>query len=235
MRNVVIALTLLAALISAERGHAAAPRFTTISVNTDKDKLVLFYGDESGKPFKRFDRLAAWLAGRKQTLRFAMNAGMYHADFAPVGLLVIDGKELAPLNLDGGAGNFFLKPNGVFLVGKAGPRIVESSEYPALAAGVQLATQSGPLLLRNGKIHSRFNPEGTSRHIRNGIGTAGNKVYLVISEEPVNLYDFAAYFRDTLGCRDALYLDGSVSTLFQPAQNRTGQASDLGPMIGVIE
>ena len=43
----------------------------------------------------------------------------------------------------------------MFLVTAEGPRIVEASEYPAIAAkgGVQLATQSGPLLLRHGAVH----------------------------------------------------------------------------------
>ena len=44
--------------------------------------------DESGAPFRRLDRLASWLKVRNKELRFAMNAGMYHADFSPVGLLV---------------------------------------------------------------------------------------------------------------------------------------------------
>src|SRR6185295_12813343 len=105
---------------------------------------------DAGHPFNRFDRLTSWLANKNKRLRFAMNAGMYERDYSPVGLLVQDGREVSPLNLADGFGNFFKKPNGVFFICDSGPRIVESSEYPMLAHDVRLATQSGPLLVHNG-------------------------------------------------------------------------------------
>ena len=37
-------------------------------------------------------------AGAEHPFLFAMNAGMYHEDFSPVGLFVEGGRELAPLN-----------------------------------------------------------------------------------------------------------------------------------------
>lgn len=210
-------------------------RFTVVTVDTGKQQLALFLNDEKGKPFGGFSRLDRWLGARDKRLVFAVNAGMYHADLAPVGLLVQHGKEMAPLNLDDGVGNFFLKPNGVFLVGKGGPRVVASSDYAALARGVRLATQSGPLLLRNGVIHPAFNPASTSRYIRNGVGVLGNKAIFVISNHAVTFHEFAVFFRDTLKCRDALYLDGSVSSLFSATLGRHDAAAQLGPILGVIE
>jgi uncharacterized protein YigE (DUF2233 family) len=97
-----------------------------------------------GKPFNRFDRLASWLNARDKQLRFAMNAGMFHSDFSPVGLLVIDGRQIAPLKLGTGFGNFFMRPNGVFLVSRSGPRSSNRRIYPSVSRGVRLATQSGP-------------------------------------------------------------------------------------------
>src|SRR5258708_7453084 len=150
---------LFAALyLAASLGCCAAPdRFTSIRVNVAEENIELFLRDESGKPFNHFDRLASWLKTRDKELRFAMNAGMFHSDFSPVGLLVIDGRQVAPLNLGTGFGNFYLRPNGVFLVSRSGPRIVESSEYPHFSQGVRLATQSGPLLVRRGIINPAFN------------------------------------------------------------------------------
>ncbi len=52
------------------------------------DLLQLYHRDDTGAPFKRFDRLAAWLQPQGNKLVFAMNAGMYHADFSAVGLFV---------------------------------------------------------------------------------------------------------------------------------------------------
>ncbi|MET3440679.1 uncharacterized protein YigE (DUF2233 family) [Variovorax paradoxus] len=243
MRKLLLLLALCAAGVASAAGMAATaaaaedpPRYTVVRVDLRTERLELFLRDDTGLEFKSLERLDAWLAARNRQLVFGMNAGMYHADFSPVGLLVQDGREVAPLNLAPGAGNFFLKPNGVFLVSDAGPRVVESSEYPALLKkekGVRLATQSGPLLLRHGKVHPSFIPDSDSRKIRNGVGVSGHTAIFVISEQPVNFYEFALYFRDVLHCRDALYLDGTVSALHSPALRRSDITRDLGPILGV--
>jgi len=213
---------------------ATSARFTTVRVDVRTNRLEVFLRDEKGSPFKRFDDLANWLSGRNQHLDFAMNAGMYRTDFSPVGLLVQDGREISPLNVADGTGNFFLKPNGVFFVSASGPRIVETTEYPALAHGVRLATQSGPLLVRNGVINPAFDAASTSRLIRNGVGISKDTIVFVISEQPINFYEFAVFFRDELQCRDALYLDGVVSSLYSVSLKRNDARADLGPIIGVV-
>ena len=225
----------LALCLLARAAPAQDARFNVVSIDTGQQQLALFLNDDQGRPFGGFSSLERWLKARNKRLVFAVNAGMYHADFSPVGLLVQDGKEKAPLNLDDGVGNFFLKPNGVFLVGKDGPQVVASPEYAKLAKGVRLATQSGPLLLRNGVIHPAFHAGSNSRHIRNGGGVVGSKAIFVISNHAVTFHEFAVFFRDTLKCRDALYLDGSVSSLFSKELGRNDAAAQLGPILGVVE
>ncbi len=88
-----------------------------------------------------FEALRASLARAGKRLGFAMNAGMFHPDYRPVGLLVIDGQEISAINRDAGAGNFFLQPNGVLLVDGAA-RVLATGEYRGLKP--QFATQSGP-------------------------------------------------------------------------------------------
>jgi uncharacterized protein YigE (DUF2233 family) len=198
------------------------------------DRLQLFLNDESGKPFTSFRRVSQWLAAHDEQLAFAMNAGMYREDYSPVGLLVRDGHQVHRLNLASGFGNFYLKPNGIFVVSTSGARIVETSEYRSLQDPVIFATQSGPLLLRAGQINPSLNPQGTSRLIRNGVGVlSANEVVFAISEEPVNFYDFAVLFRDRLKCPDALYLDGNVSSLYSKTLNRHDDRVPLGPILGV--
>jgi uncharacterized protein YigE (DUF2233 family) len=231
MRTLLFAALQLAASLCC---YAAPERFTTIPVNIREENIELFLRDESGRPFHRFDRLAAWLKQRDKQLLFAMNAGMFHPDFSPVGLLVTDGRQIAPLNLAPGVGNFFLRPNGVFLVTRSGPRIVESSEYPSVSQGVRLATQSGPLLVHRGTIHPAFNPSSKSRLIRNGVGVRRGEAVFVISEQPVTFYELAIFFRDELRCPDALYLDGVVSSLHSAELQRSDFKVDLGPIIGVV-
>ena len=218
-----------------EAANVARPRFTTVRFDVRAERIELFLRDDEGRTFKRFDRLKSWLAGRNRRLRFAVNAGMFQPDLSPVGLLVQDGRQVSPLNLSDGSGNFFLKPNGVFFVTESGARIVESAEYTALASGVRLATQSGPLLVRNGVLHPALNAASTSRLLRNGVGVSGDTVFFVISEQPVNFYEMASYFRDELRCPDALYLDGVVSGLYSTDLQRNDSTVDLGPIIGVVE
>jgi uncharacterized protein YigE (DUF2233 family) len=217
--------------------QAADSRFTVISVDTHTEKLEIFFRNDKGQLFNRFNHLVSWLEmTHNKQLKFAMNAGMFHKDFSPVGLLVLENKQQALLNLTEGTGNFFLKPNGVFLVlNSSEPRIIESSEYPAIANNVRLATQSGPLLLKHGSIHPAFNVNSTSRLIRNGVGVLGHTVTFVISEQPVTFYELAAFFRDDLHCTDALYLDGVVSSLYSTELQRNDLKTDLGAIIGVVQ
>ncbi|WP_116808440.1 phosphodiester glycosidase family protein [Steroidobacter cummioxidans] len=230
MKALILALIFLATPLL-----ASADPFTVIAVDTRREQLELFLTDDTGAPFRRLDNLDAWLESQRRQLRFAMNAGMFEPDLSPVGLFVTQGRELKALNLANGRGNFFLKPNGVFFLTQAGPRIVRSTKYSAPADKVLLATQSGPLLLEDGSIHPAFNPASTSKYIRNGVGVRGDEAIFVISNGPVTFYEFAVYFKDQLHCTDALYFDGAVSSLFAPDLGRRDSTVDLGPMIGVVK
>ena len=214
----------------------AGTKVTVCRVDVRKDHLQLFHRDENGQPFKRFERLAPWLQQRGQKLVFAMNGGMYHGNFSAVGLFVAEGKQLNPLNTANGDGNFFLKPNGVFALTDHGARIVESSAYPSLREHIILATQSGPILVLGGKLHPAFHANSESRLIRNGVGVPSPDVAIfAITEGPVNFYDFATFFRDRLHCPDALFLDGTISSLYSTGLKRCDSRMDLGPMVAVTE
>jgi uncharacterized protein YigE (DUF2233 family) len=235
-------LVALTVLLGAAHGvefsnvEIAGKRITVCRVDVKKERLQLFHRDENGLPFKRFEPLAKALDLRGQKLVFAMNGGMYHGDFSAVGLSVVDGRQLTPLNVAAGEGNFFLKPNGVFLVSERGARVVETSEYPRLKERVLLATQSGPLLLRNGRMHPAFKEGSVNRLFRNGVGVPSPDVALfAISEAPVNFHEFATMFRDVLRCPDALFLDGTISSLYSPKLKRNDFRMDLGPILGVTE
>jgi uncharacterized protein YigE (DUF2233 family) len=138
------------------------------------------------------------------------------------------------VNVDKGEGNFFLKPNGVFLVTAGGAHVVESSQVGRIREKVDLATQSGPLLVLHGKLHPAFKPNSENRLFRNGVGVhSPRKVVFVNSEEPVNFDEFARLFRDQLDCPNALFLDGTVSSLHAQGLNRSDFRIDLGPIIGI--
>ena len=56
----------------------------------------------------------------------------------------------------------------------------------------------------------------------------------VVTASAVTFYEFAGYFLNRLHCTEALYLDGSISSLYAPQLGRADQWFDLGPIIGVV-
>jgi uncharacterized protein YigE (DUF2233 family) len=201
---------------------------------TDGPKLFLH--DDKGKPFKSFSSLKNWLSKRGQKLVFAMNAGMYHRDLTPVGLFVAESQKTWPLNTSGGKGNFYLQPNGVFAITASGASVVTVDRFTSSDENVALATQSGPMLVIEGKLHAAFNSSSTSRFIRNGVcAPTPQEMVFVISEAPVNFYQFALLFRDHFGCQDALYFDGVVSSLYSSQLHRHDRHAPLGPIIAIVE
>lgn len=202
----------------------------------DEPQLRLWQDGPDGQPLRNFSNLRRTL-GTGKTLRFAMNAGMFHDDYRPVGLLVIDGQEYKPIVTAGGGGNFGMLPNGVFCAGGARPfRVLESRAFAQNPPDCRLATQSGPMLVIDGKLHPRFIPGSDSLNYRNGVGVSadGQRAMFVISDDRVNFDTFGRYFRDRLGVDQALYLDGSISRLYAPAIGRNDFGWPLGPIIAVV-
>lgn len=208
-------------------------RFTACSYDLRRYEVRLFFAGPDGRPYGSLAGLARSQAGAG--LVMAMNAGMYHHDLSPVGLYVEDERELTRANTAGGPGNFHMKPNGIFFVADGRAGILETGSYLRRRPRAAFATQSGPMLVIDGRLHPRFSDEGPSRKIRNGVGVRDpNTVVFAISDEPVSFGTFARLFRDALGCRDALFLDGSISGLHAPALGRSDFGlKPLGPMIGV--
>lgn len=173
-----------------------------------------------------------------QVLGFAMNAGMYHADYSPVGLYVSNGKKSHDLVSGASNDNFGMLPNGVFCAGGARPyQVIESRAFAKSQPQCRIATQSGPMLVIDGALHPRFLVDSDSRHIRNGVGVSpdGQTAWFAISDRAVTFHEFGRLFRDGLGVRDALYFDGSISRLYAPALNRADFGRRLGPIIGYTE
>jgi uncharacterized protein YigE (DUF2233 family) len=218
--------------------------YVVCSFDLAKDDLRMAWKDGEGAPYKTFDALAESLKGQGLTLSFAMNAGMYDDDFSPVGLYVEEGKELHAANTKTVTGepqeipNFFKKPNGVFyLTGKAAG-VMTTDAWLAGPPKAKYATQSGPMLVIDGKIHPAFIENSTDRKRRDGVGVASPKtVHFAISEDPVNFFAFARFFRERLGCQNALFLDGgSAPGLYAPELQRSDAPGHggYGPIIAVV-
>ena len=210
--------------------------FTVCEADPMKDDIRLFLNDDDGQPLGTFTNLEDKVRAEGNRLAFAMNAGMYHPDRRPVGLYVEDRRTLSNIVTRDGPGNFGLLPNGVLCLGETTVRIVESRAFAGSENDCFYATQSGPMLVIDGKLHPRFLAGSDSRFRRNGVGISkdGNLV-AAISNRPVNFHRFARFFRDALGTPNALFMDGKVSRLYAPALDRHDIGFPMGPMLGVVE
>ncbi|TDU66138.1 uncharacterized protein YigE (DUF2233 family) [Prosthecobacter fusiformis] len=184
-------------------------------------KLDLRWTDPTGQPLSDFGGLQQQLASEGKKILFATNAGIYERGPRPCGLTISASKEQVSLNLADGAGNFYLKPNGVFYLDDvAGPGIVTSPEYPALNVRPRIATQSGPILLRKGVIHPAFQPDSVNKRQRSAVGivAATKEIVFVMSDREdrakgrVTFHQLSRFLLH-LGCQDALYLDGEISQM----------------------
>lgn len=205
----------------------------------------LFWKGAGDEPYRTFDGVAEAVAAGGKSLVFAMNAGMYAEDFSPMGLYVEDGREVRPANRiemkapPGAVPNFYKKPNGIFFLTETEAGILPTGAFVEKRLSVRFATQSGPMLVIDGKVNSIFIPGSTDRTRRSGVGVCeGNAVRFAISDGPVNFHDFATLFQDDLKCPDALFLDGGRGAgIYVPAMDRKDWSGHggYGPMVGLVE
>ena len=210
--------------------------FTACTAELPKDDVRLFLNDKTGKIFGQFQKLDTSLKEQGLDIIFATNGGMYHTDRSPVGLYIENFNEFSPLITRDGPGNFGLLPNGVFCINKRKFLILETKKFAQAKIQCQYATQSGPLLVIDGKIHPKFIRNGTSKFVRSGVGISrnGSKAIFLISNEAVNFYHFASTFLDHFKIDNALYLDGNISRLYSTKLNRIDFGFDIGPMVAVV-
>lgn len=223
----------------------AGSRYTVCSFDLAKSDLRLFWRDDGGRPFRSFSSLAAAVEADGGALTFAMNAGMFQTDFTPMGLHVENGQELRPANVSdapsasGSVPNFYKKPNGVFYIAGDNAGVMSTERFMAVAPKPDYATQSGPMLVMDGEFHPALIEGSRDRTRRTGVGVSySGIVHFTISEGRVNFLDFARFFRDFLGCQNALFLDGGRGTgLYSPELGRNDRSwhGGFGPIIGAVE
>lgn len=205
-------------------------RFTVCTIDMAASNVRLFLRNEDGVPYAQF-------AALPDDVQIAMNAGMYHDDRRPVGHYIEDGETEMRVVTNAGPGNFGLLPNGVLCLTDQTAQVIETLRYVREAPTCTHATQSGPMLVIDGELHPRFLIDSTSRKRRNGVGTSadGQTLYWAITDNAVTFHEFGRLFRDHLGVPQALFLDGSISRLYDPANGRNDGGAAMGPIIAVVE
>lgn len=214
-------------------GHS----FDVYAADYPGEKIQMFWKGAKNEKLGSIANVKTYTDQNSHKLVFATNAGMYMADNTPLGLYVENGKELRHINLSTHeTGNFYLQPNGVFLLTETQAMVITSAEYNKYKGKAIYATQSGPMLVTNGAINANFTKGSSNINIRSGVGiSADGKVVFAISDELVNFYDFARFFKDNLHCNNALFLDGAISRMYLPGLNRFDTDGSFGAMIGIVK
>jgi uncharacterized protein YigE (DUF2233 family) len=211
--------------------------YAICEVDLRRHAVRLYWTRSDGTPYAYLSALPRDLEGGAGRLLFATNAGMFDSKLKPVGRYVEEGQELVHANTKSGRGNFHMKPNGIFYISGGNAAVAETHAFLKQQPAADLATQSGPLLVMNGRLHPRFNRGSVSLKLRSGVGVrTDGKVIFAISQEAVSFDSFARLFRDGQKCPNALFLDGgSASNLYAPTLNRSGNILPLGPMLAVFD
>ncbi len=233
----IAAITLLVAgvLLIKKRKKTIDNRFVTYVVDTKKQEVKLFWKNDKQEIFRSIGNLKKWVNENHKELEFAMNGGMYNKDNSPQGLFIENQTTITPLDTTSGNGNFYLKPNGVFYITVDHlPGICKTTNFIDNGK-IKYATQSGPMLIIDGQIHPSFTAGSTNLNIRNGVGILpDNKIIFAMSKKEINFYDFAKYF-ESMGCKNALYLDGLVSRTYLPQKNWIQTDGNFGVIIGEVK
>jgi uncharacterized protein YigE (DUF2233 family) len=227
--------------LDSERRLFDGQNFRVVRIDLSREPLSLHWRDPAtNRAYSDIETLRRWGEAHGRRLLFAANAGIYDHKSAPLGLYVEDGKTKVPLNLAHGnpaSGNFSLLPNGVFAIYPDGHAAVrKSTDFKADGQPAQWATQSGPMLLIDGRLNEQFVDDSGSLKWRSGVcAKTPHQVVFAVSEAPVNFHTFARLFRDALGCRDALYLDGSISQFYLDGEGYFGAPAFLvKPYAGIF-
>lgn len=209
-------------------------KYTVVEVYDLTKLRLLLNKQESQAALNYFSQIPPQLKACEQ-MAFAMNAGMFHYTYHPVGLYIEKRKKLFPLNRHRGWGNFYLQPNGVLAWNAKQAAILSTSQYAKRKFKADYATQSGPMLVSNRQINPILMAESTSQKIRNAVGIKDQVLFFVITEQAVNFYTLASFMQADLGVEQALYLDGSISAVYLAEQAINTQSSPFGPMLAYIE
>lgn len=232
-----IPLLLALAPLAATAGNTCRltdPELTLQSYTVDArhERIAMYWLNPNGKAYDSLRGLLNAIndEGRVQ---MAMNGGIYDKAYAPLGLYIENGQQKVAVNRASGGGNFFIKPGGVFYLRGQQAGVISLDKLKS-TKGMDYAVQSGPMLIENGEINWRLKPSASSRKLRNGVGiNAQGKVVFMLSERESNFYDFACYAKSRLHVRQMLYLDGTISKMYQQGGSVPWQYHPFVTMITV--
>lgn len=214
----------------------ADPKKHSLRIHGQGESII----GERKVPFNTLSSIQKKLALEQQDVLMLTNGGMFTNSYNAEGLLIIDSQEISAIDTGNSEQflNFYFKPNGIFYIENDEFKISETMNFlQACAAGdinPVFATQSGPMLLLDDKIHDGFNQDSQSKKIRSGVGVLDNgKAIFIVSQTELTFYDFANLFQSLFSVKDALFLDGAISKIYVKDLIGSGMGHKFGPIVSV--
>src|SRR5579871_621523 len=197
---------------------------------------IIFTTSNNGKK-ETFPEVLSDLAREGIKPLLMTNAGIYGTDNRPLGLLISPKGKLHDANIGTDAapahGNFSWD-SAVFQISDEGVASIVPARDWHSNPHIVAATQSGPQLASTGKINASIPVHSEYSFLRTAIGVDQKDrrlVYLVVSREPVMLFELADLMATHLHCSEALHLDGDLSAFYLPSAPEKFLFADPGERI----
>jgi len=209
--------------------------YAVADVDLRLQKIIFTISDDGKR--ETFPEVAGNLsrAGIKPLL--VTNAGIYGTDNRPLGLLISPKGKLhdADARTDTGPahGNFSWD-SAVFQISDDDMASIVHAGNWKESRHIVAATQSGPQLASAGRINQSFQAQSKWSYRRTAIGVDQSNrrlVHLVVSSEPVKLFDLATFMVNELHCSEGLHLDWDLSAFYIPSSDEKFLFSDPGERI----
>lgn len=206
--------------------------FVAYVADLSNHQLNFYSQNDTTKDFCTFEDLKLHLANQNIELIFAMpiartkSTEIYRNLYIENGNIVHDlmkeKTEDKQIN-----GILYTKYNGEV-------NILEEDDFQ-YDKNIKHAMQANKMLVVDRNISLDFDPHSKETSMQSGVGVLSNrKLLFVISKEPMNSYDFAAFFLHK-GCTNAILLNDTLAEVYLPEQNHNKLGTDFGVLIGVTK
>lgn len=197
---------------------------------------IVFTTSEDGKK-ETFPEVVRNLSSSGTKPFLVTNAGIYGTDNRPLGLLISPKGRVHDANTntdDGAAHGNFSWDSAVFQISDKGVASIVPVRSWQGSRHIVAATQSGPQLASAGKINQSFQAQSKWSYTRTAIGVDQSNprlVHLLVSRDPITLFELATFMVNELHCSEALHLDGDLSAFYVPVSSGKFLFSDPGERI----
>ena len=208
--------------------------YAVADVNLQTEEIV--FTTSNDKRMETFPEIVNNLSSAGVKPILVTNAGIYGTDNRPLGLLISPKGKLHNVSTAGGSGNFSWD-SAVFQVLDDGTASIVPARSWQDNPHTIAATQSGPQLASSGKINQGLQPQSKWSFRRTSIGIDQSNrrlVRLVVSRDPVTLFELATFMVKELHCSEALHLDGDLSAFYVPASPPKFIFADPGERIVTV-